>query len=340
MISNYLKEKKINQTGSALVQILILSGLFAFILAAISNLMIINRNSIQRLQSQFNVNELNSQIYLHLLNGKACVATFTDASNPVNKDSTADQPILAIKNESGTDAFTPGLKYTNVTLEKMNVSKNNYETNLYTGTLNSSFEVKITYSYIASQNSSIETFRKFKIRTKTPIPWNDGNALVTPLETCVSFSTFAESGVYTNLVSKYAPDEKTNGVLTVGTLADPANLIVKGGLTMVAGLTLSDSSSKTNIQPMNVDLDQLLKINSYTYNLRGNEKIEYGFLSQEVAKVYPELVYRNPETNHLLLNYQGMIPVLFEANKKLEEENRNLESAISKLEERLNETSN
>ncbi|MDR1503259.1 MAG: T9SS type A sorting domain-containing protein [Prevotella sp.] len=53
-------------------------------------------------------------------------------------------------------------------------------------------------------------------------------------------------------------------------------------------------------------------------------KIEYGFIAQEVKKLFPELVEENAE-GILSVNYTGLIPVLLEAVKDLQDKVGQLE---------------
>lgn len=45
------------------------------------------------------------------------------------------------------------------------------------------------------------------------------------------------------------------------------------------------------------------------------ERKHYGFLAQDVKKVYPELVYEDNE-GYLAVDYQGFIPILYETVKE------------------------
>ena len=84
----------------------------------------------------------------------------------------------------------------------------------------------------------------------------------------------------------------------------------------------SDARLKTNIHPIKNALDNLSRLNGYTYNWIDKQQdndTQMGVLAQEVQKVYPDLVKTNASGN-LSVNYSGLIPVLIEAIKDLQKQ--------------------
>ena len=100
-------------------------------------------------------------------------------------------------------------------------------------------------------------------------------------------------------------------------------------------LTVSDSRSKTDIEPLENVGNLLKNIVPVSYRLKGaggdsnssapqknrsntaNANHQYGFLAQDVREVYPELVYEDSEGN-LSLDYTGFIPILVDAVQHLQ----------------------
>jgi len=92
----------------------------------------------------------------------------------------------------------------------------------------------------------------------------------------------------------------------------------------------SDESLKENINPLGKTLNKLLEVESKRYNYKKDkvpndnpdyekmfEKETFGFIAQELEKVFPELVYPPSSLNeYYSINYNGMIPVLLEAIKE------------------------
>lgn len=90
---------------------------------------------------------------------------------------------------------------------------------------------------------------------------------------------------------------------------------------------MSDSTLKTNIIPIKNGLSSIMKLNVYTYKLKDNklsengEKIEstkkeYGFLSQEVEKEFPEVKITDDVLGVKLMDYDQIIPLTVSAIKE------------------------
>jgi hypothetical protein len=115
---------------------------------------------------------------------------------------------------------------------------------------------------------------------------------------------------------------------------------------------VSDRRFKDNIEPVTGILEQLMKLEPVTYNLKQKEYDymnfpagrQYGLIAQDVEKVFPELVETsiNPgklddkgrpvegaEISYKAMNYIGLTPILVEAikeqQKQIEEMKRQLE---------------
>lgn len=134
---------------------------------------------------------------------------------------------------------------------------------------------------------------------------------------------------------------------------------------VVLGLyTWSDGALKRNVNPINSALSSISKLNPVTYYWKENneimansEALNYGFIAQEVDKVFPDLVAKNAGSSYnptepdkdisgrtyeySAVNYVGLIPVLTKAiqeqqvlienqNKKIEE----LQKAIELLQQK------
>ncbi len=121
----------------------------------------------------------------------------------------------------------------------------------------------------------------------------------------------------------------------------------------------SDQKLKQNIQPLQGVLERLGKVKTYSYNFKPNTglslpigTIEYGVLSQELEKVFPELVqdvnvlkqgekgsYRNIESIKSV-EYLNFIPLLVQANNELNEKLQSLDpektaAALAALKEKI-----
>ena len=107
----------------------------------------------------------------------------------------------------------------------------------------------------------------------------------------------------------------------------------------------SDERLKENIKPLETSLDKLLQIEGKRYNYKKatnsfekniadfdkiREKTTFGFLAQDLEKIFPELVYAPDSINSSYsINYVGMIPVLVEAIKEQQNQIDNLQKMLS-----------
>jgi hypothetical protein len=98
----------------------------------------------------------------------------------------------------------------------------------------------------------------------------------------------------------------------------------------------SDARLKKNIKILSPTLNNLAKLNGYTYdwiNEQKDKEQQIGLLAQEVQKIYPQLVKQN-SAGELSVNYSGLVPLLLEGlkelNKKIEEQQKQIENLKNK----------
>ncbi len=108
----------------------------------------------------------------------------------------------------------------------------------------------------------------------------------------------------------------------------------------------SDSTLKSNIQPIQNGLDEIMKLNVYSYSIQGNyfdksgNKIEgtekeYGFLSQEVEKAFPDIKITSDAMGVKLMDYDQIIPLLVASTKEQQYTIDFLKEKVSNLEEKI-----
>ncbi|MEO1384382.1 MAG: tail fiber domain-containing protein, partial [Bacteroidota bacterium] len=107
---------------------------------------------------------------------------------------------------------------------------------------------------------------------------------------------------------------------------------------------------KRNIKPIRGAVETVQQLAGVTYNyntdvrpeLRLSDDLQYGFIAQEVEKVLPELVRPavdpyGEEDDYVVMNYDGIIPVLTEAIKEQQEVMDDQQITIEEQELRLDE---
>lgn len=93
---------------------------------------------------------------------------------------------------------------------------------------------------------------------------------------------------------------------------------------------LSDRRLKTNIKPLNQKAEKILKLQPKQFNYKKNsQKTQFGFLAQEVEKIYPELVHQVSGNDSLKsIDYLGLIPLLVQVIQQQQLEINQLKKKI------------
>jgi len=92
----------------------------------------------------------------------------------------------------------------------------------------------------------------------------------------------------------------------------------------------SDRRVKTNIEPITNALEKLVEVNGVTFDRTDVEMPrQVGLIAQDVEKVVPEAVRRDPETGHLYLAYGNLIGLLVEAIKEQQEQINEMKEAFT-----------
>lgn len=108
-----------------------------------------------------------------------------------------------------------------------------------------------------------------------------------------------------------------------------ADLIVTGSI-----FNVSDERLKENIIDIKKEsLDDLLSVkpSTFTYKKDNKKKKHYGFLAQDVEKIFPELVENNNFSGYKTINYQEFIPLILAKMKMMDEEINELKEEINEL---------
>lgn len=127
-------------------------------------------------------------------------------------------------------------------------------------------------------------------------------------------------------------------------------MLTNGNFTQVGGyittnqyVSVSDKRLKKNITPLKNQSAKIYDVKTYEFLWRNDNRKDYGFIAQEIEKIFPELVVTNPETGLKGVQYVSMVPLMLEElktlkreNEKLKKENANLKKDIEKIKIHLN----
>lgn len=143
------------------------------------------------------------------------------------------------------------------------------------------------------------------------------------------------------------------GDTMTGNLAmNGAGITISGGnLTQSSGfmstdqyLTISDKRLKKKIKDISQEkLNQLHQIKTHEFVWRRDNRKDYGFIAQEIEKIFPELVITNPTTGYKAVQYVSLVPIMLEEvqqlrkeNTALKEENEKMKKDIEEIKQHLN----
>jgi hypothetical protein len=128
-----------------------------------------------------------------------------------------------------------------------------------------------------------------------------------------------------------------DGNVGIGTTTPSAKLTVfnnttTGTYTTTGWMHSSDARLKTNIKPLANALDKIVKLQGVSYNWKtnpnGNNQI--GFIAQEVEKVFPEVINKDPEGNYSMA-IQNLVAPVVEAIKEQQTEIKEKDETIKNL---------
>ena len=132
--------------------------------------------------------------------------------------------------------------------------------------------------------------------------------------------------------------------VTIGNASNPAYMLYVQGSAYTTGTwSSSDLRFKKDISTIDNALDQLMKVRGASFLFRTDEfmdyqfaeGIQYGFIAQEVEKVFPGLVH-NESDGFKSLNYNGMMPILLESIKEQQLEIESQQKQIDELKHLVN----
>ena len=95
----------------------------------------------------------------------------------------------------------------------------------------------------------------------------------------------------------------------------------------------SDMRLKRNIHPLENSLTKIMQLNSYSFHWKdelADKNLQIGVMAQEVQKLFPEIV-KEDSKGMLSVNYSGLIPVMIESIKELEQQIEELQKMVAAL---------
>jgi hypothetical protein len=114
-----------------------------------------------------------------------------------------------------------------------------------------------------------------------------------------------------------------SGSLIQGTSGSFSNLIAT---------TFTETSAerfKTNIQSIEPQLDNILKLNPVTFDWIEDKREDIGLIAEQVNKIYPEFVGKNPAGEIQGIKFSKLTSILIKSIQELKEEVEILKAKIN-----------
>ena len=144
-----------------------------------------------------------------------------------------------------------------------------------------------------------------------------------------------------------------NGNVGIGKVSPAYELDVNGTIRASVPLVISDERLKSNIKSLSDEKERLYLLNGKSYMKKllpaslaedslaeKKEEViefpEYGYLAQELEKIFPDLVSRD-SAGYYAVNYTGLIPVIVEALKDQRISVEDKQAQIEKLQSQVDE---
>ena len=133
----------------------------------------------------------------------------------------------------------------------------------------------------------------------------------------------SDSGANTWTYKRQTGGLAMNGLLSLTPANNKTPVLIDNDLTVTGSIfNTSDERLKENISNISVDeIDRLMlvKPKQFLYKNRFDKRVHYGFLAQDIEKIYPNLVDNNA-SNYKRVNYQEFIPLILSKMQNMQNE--------------------
>lgn len=132
-----------------------------------------------------------------------------------------------------------------------------------------------------------------------------------------------------------------NGNVGIGTSNPTQRLQVIGNIQATGMITPSCAKLKENVEPMRDALERLSRLDAVRFDWKPDEARtrgfthDLGFIAEDVAQVFPEIVFRDEKGSVIGLDYARMSAVAVGAIKQLKADNEKMRAENTELRARL-----
>lgn len=326
-----------------MIEFIVYMGGLGLVSLLVSTVIMATQNILMETRRSLNVEELHSQILLSLTNPMSCYNTFDGLMRAA-----APTTIPNIINFAGTVLYSSGGGPYMQDVSILSIQTNNYQSNPgagapapYTGT----FDLIIVYRVPIAGGGIQNRTRVITVRTELgPV----GTRLVAAAPASTNRCTSGTATGFGYDPNRYVQRDRMDNVAKQGNLTIQGQLNVltwignppgiptqSGSIRAYGGLyTISDKRFKKDIEPVNptlTDSFNLIQGKEFIWKKNGNK--DYGFIAQDVEKVFPDLVTQRKDDSLKTVNYLAFIPLMHESYKRMDAEYEQLDKRLRVLEQ-------
>ena len=164
-----------------------------------------------------------------------------------------------------------------------------------------------------------------------------GSVGIGTTQPAASFAIYQPSSIAQSTQTDVFRAENPNGSVRFTNAGNLRCYTSSGFNYFVATTNTSDARCKKDVVPIagKHALDAISRLRgvrfSYEERLKLGTNRRIGFVAQEVAEVFPEVIHEDDETTHLSVEYDKLVPILAEGIKELHGVVRRLEAELDEL---------
>jgi hypothetical protein len=143
------------------------------------------------------------------------------------------------------------------------------------------------------------------------------------------------SGNFFKIEDIASPTYSNANIKSAGKFSHYGELHVSGDIAGYSTALSSDERLKENIEKIgNDDIQKLYDLNAVEYNWKSDKdkNLHYGFIAQDVEKIYPHLTRTKMMGEYLTINYNELIPIMVKEIQNLRKELDSIKKDINNAE--------
>lgn len=163
--------------------------------------------------------------------------------------------------------------------------------------------------------------------------WDTAGRFITPgISVTNAYGVSSTNGYFSGNVG--IGTSSPNAKLEIAGAVSSTGIIVTGDISYTGVITdISDRRKKHDIQRLADSLEAMLKLQPVSFRMNDRpDRVEYGFIAQDIEKIYPILVDTGSDPSATKsLNYIGLMAPIVRSVQQLKADNDNLRAELNDL---------